>query len=111
MKCKISKKKFSLTIIIIILILVIHNITYTFDKFLISRDNNPRFCIITGKLKDGGTTFYYGFGYQIIKWNWLQDKQIDGKDVLGVEHGFEIHRFPFYIIWLNGPTIDLDFRY
>lgn len=103
------KKPAAIIACVIVLITLIHFITYTIDKSLIVRDSDPWFCIETMALKDGGTKMYYGLGYQIIKWNYLSEKNVDGKEIYGVEHGFEIHRFPSFVDWKEGPTVDLKF--
>lgn len=111
LKLKIYKNRLLLSIIVLIcLILIIHFTTYGIDARLIALDKAPKFCVITGRLKDGGTTLYYGVGYQIIKWNMLSSKNVEGKIIHGIEHGYEIHRFPFYRDWTEGPTIQLEFR-
>ncbi len=94
----------------VLVISIIHIITYTLDNAMIQKDNEPKFCINTGVLFDGGTKFYYGLGYQIIKWNSMSRQEHYGKYIYGVNHGFEIHRFPFYVDWKKGPTIQLEFR-
>ncbi len=106
------RKKNILIIIIglISLLTLTHCFTYKYDKSRIAEYSNPKFCIITGYLDDGGTTFYSGFGYQIIKWSTITQERIQGKDVQGLNHGFEIHRFPFYVDWEKGPTVKLKFK-
>ena len=48
------------------------------DYGLAQMHNRPLFAVKTNILKDGGTTFYKGFGYEIIKFN-----ELDGrKDVV-----------------------------
>lgn len=105
-----NKKIIKYVIGISFLIFLFHIFAFYYDKNLINNDREPFFSIKTGGLKDGGTTFYYGLGYQIIQWNVLKTKNLNGKDIYGVEHGFEIHRFPFFIDWKDGPTIPLEFR-
>ena len=105
-------KGFILTLItVVLLVIAIHISTYAIDKRLIALDKSPKFCLKTGGLKDGGTTFYYGVGYQIIKWNMISSKTINNKVIHGMEHGYEIHRFPSFVDWEKGPNIELEFRH
>lgn len=105
----ISKKRTIFIIVFICFIFILHFVTYEFDKKQISLDKEPIFCINAGELDDGGTKFFYGFGYQIIKWNHMDRKTINGFIVDGISHGFEIHRIPSFVDWTKGPNIDLEF--
>lgn len=103
-------KKFAAVIACIVVILpLLHCITYSIDKTLIGKDSDPWFCKKTVGLKDGGTKVYYGLGYQIIKWNKIKIKTVNGEYIHGVEHGFEIHRYPHFVDFEKGPTVDLKF--
>jgi hypothetical protein len=103
-------KKFGAVIACIIAVLsLLHCITYSIDKTLIGKDSDPWLCKKTVSLKDGGTKVYYGLGYQIIKWNKISTKIVSGEYIHGVEHGFEIHRYPYFVDWAKGPTVALKF--
>lgn len=105
----LRNKRIIFIFVFISFIFMLHFSTYEFDKKQITLDKEPIFCINTGELKDGGTKFFYGFGYQIIKWNYLDEKTINGVIVDGISHGFEIHRIPSFVDWTKGANIDLEF--
>ncbi|MGL4107170.1 hypothetical protein [Clostridium sp. LP20] len=62
------------SIILVIAILIVSQVTYTIDKRLIEENKEPKFVIKTDMVKDGGTTIYKGLGYQVVRWNrFLED--------------------------------------
>lgn len=68
------KKRIIITLSIIALILVAGII----DTYRFFNDKSPIFILKTTELKDGGTKFYYGPGYELIDWNILSyDKEKD----------------------------------
>ena len=41
------------------------------DAYYFLNENKPLFTFRTNNFKDGGTSFHYGVGYQLIEWNVL----------------------------------------
>lgn len=82
--------------ILLCLIITVHQITYTIDKNAINNGNEPKFTMKHDTYKDGGTTIYYGFGYQIISWHKMGVKKENSLEKFGFLIGVETHRFPFY---------------
>lgn len=76
-------KKRRYALIIISFIIMLPFIMFGIDYSLTSMQKRPIFAVKTGILKDGGTTFYNGLGYKVIKYNELEGR----KDVVF---------FPFY---------------
>lgn len=63
----------------------------------------PVFIIKEEHLNDGGTTVYYGVGYQLIDW-----KKIDSNVISDIQYrvGREYHIFSCYDV-TEGPTVEL----
>lgn len=97
--------------ILLCLIIVVHQFTYTIDKNAINNGYNPKFIIKYDTCKDGGTTVYYGLGYQIISWHAAYAKNENNLEKHGYLIGVEIHRFPFYNNLEKGgqPKVQLSF--
>lgn len=97
--------------ILLCLIIIVHRITYTIDKNAINNNCKPKFASEKEVYKDGGTTVYYGFGYQIIYWNKMDVKKENNLKKYGVMVGVETHTFPFYNNVAKGgqPQIQLNF--
>lgn len=93
-----KKKFFKLSIILIILI-IISQITYSIDKRRISETKDPLFAFRTNMMKDGGSSKYIGIGYIIFKWN----KRAEN----GYMIGYEMYRLPTTKKFEDGPSIDL----
>ncbi|GFP76095.1 hypothetical protein [Clostridium fungisolvens] len=108
---KKSKKIFIFILCFICFLLSIHEITFLIDQSEIKNGNNPVFIFKKEVYKDGGTTIYYGLGYQIISWNTVSSENIDGVEKDGTLKGIETHRFPFYNSVTKGgkPLIKLEF--
>ncbi|GMQ63567.1 hypothetical protein [Vallitalea maricola] len=91
-KHKINIKK----VILVLIIILIPVFTYSIDSKLVLQDKKPIFVVKTGMYKDGGTTEYWGLGYQVIKWNMLT---IDG-----YKFGYEIFHVPNFRDVNDGPV-------
>ena len=95
-----------LIISIIVILSVLFAASLLFFQWDIARVNageKPLFIIHTDSLNDGGTNFYYGLGYQIIKWNRFSN---DGNTIFV---GTECHYIfgmidPFH----DEPTVNLN---
>lgn len=98
-------------IILFCLAITFHQVTYTLDKNAINNGDKPKFIIKSVSYKDGGTTIYYGLGYQIISWHKLEDREENNLDKQGFLVGTEVHRFPQYnnLEKCGQPQCDLKF--
>ncbi|QAA32550.1 hypothetical protein [Clostridium manihotivorum] len=108
----VKLKKISIFILSFICFLIaINEISFFIDKSEIQKGNNPVFILKKDIYKDGGTTVYYGLGYQIISWNQYSKQSINGIEKDGTLKGIETHRFPFYNNVIHGgkPSIQLEF--
>lgn len=99
------KKKTKIKILIVLLILIgLHFITYSIDSKRVSESRKPIFVIISLPfIKDGGSAIYYGIGYQVIKWH-KSDANSDERFL-----GFEIHRIPFFKSYEDGPDPNIKY--
>jgi hypothetical protein len=98
----IKKNKLKILCTIFMIVILIHIFTFFIDYKKISNNTNPIFSIPLTYFKDGGTTVYYGFGYQVIYWHYLTELNENGNKILGYYTGYEIHHLfklkyiPFY---------------
>ena len=99
------KKKTKIKILIVPLILItLHSITYSVDSKRVSESRNPIFAIISLPLiKDGGSAIYYGIGYQVIRWHRME--QNPERRLLG----YEIHRIPFFKSFEDTPEPNIKY--
>ena len=100
------KKKTKTKILIVMLILIVlHFLTYLIDSKRVSESRKPIFVIISLPfIKDGGSAIYYGLGYQVIKWHKWEAANPDERLL-----GFEIHRIPFFKSYEDGPDPDIKY--
>ncbi|MGH4122616.1 MAG: hypothetical protein ACREV6_06770 [Clostridium sp.] len=100
------KKKTKTKILIVLLILMgLHFITYSIDSKRVSESRKPIFVIISLPfIKDGGSAIYYGIGYQVIKWHKQGDVNLDERFL-----GFEINRIPFFKSYEDGPDPNIKY--
>lgn len=97
-----KKKIILIASIIIFFIIIIHLLTYFFDSYQITKNKKPFFSFPLVYIKDGGTTIYFGFGYQVIYWHFLEIIEKEGIEINGYKTGYEIHNLfnlkyiPFY---------------
>ena len=101
------KRKILIIPMVLFLLITTHLITYKTDQYRISKNKNPLFSVPTVYIKDGGTTIYFGFGYQVIYWHFLSTETIDKKEIKGHETGYEIHNL-FDLKYI--PFITYDFK-
>ena len=100
---KDSCKRLIVTIAVIISILfAVSLLFFQWDKARVSAGKKPLFILHTVSLNDGGTNFYYGLGYQIIKWNRFSN---DGNTIFV---GTECHYIFGMIDPFHEPTVDLN---
>jgi hypothetical protein len=98
---KKTKTKISITLLILI---VLHFITYSIDSKRVSESKKPIFVVISLHLiKDGGSQLYYGIGYQVIKWH----KNGTNSDERSI--GLEINRIPFFKSYEDGPDPNIKY--
>ena len=90
-----NKKKIIKTLIILLLVFSIHEITFVLDKNAIGKGNRPSFALNLVRYKDGGSVEYYGLGYQVLRWHEMST----GERKIAQE----IYRFPFFKKWDKGP--------
>ena len=90
-----SKKIIIKTLIVLLLVLSIHEITFVFDTNAIGKGNRSSFALDLVRYKDGGSVEYYGLGYQVLRWH----QMLASKRKIAEE----IYRFPFFKKWSNGP--------
>ena len=86
-----KKKNILIIFIIIYFIIAFHLSTYFIDSNQISKDKNPLLAFPLIYFKDGGTTIYFGFGYQVIYWHFLDTIVKEGKEINGYKTGYEMH--------------------
>lgn len=95
------KKRVIVAVIIITVCFIISLGTYFVDSKRIVNDKIPIFILHTDHLDDGGTTVYYGFGYQLIHWKRLTE--ITNQYLTGIE----THYLFGWNNPLNDPKIEL----
>lgn len=84
---KILKNKAIIVILIcLVLFFVVSGIFYQVDYRRVVTGQEPILAIHTVRYDDGGTTCYYGLGYQIIKWKRLSSEY--GRYLTGVERHY-----------------------
>jgi hypothetical protein len=103
----LKKKNISIIAIIILFIITFHLFTFFIDLYQISKNKKPIFVIPLIYVKDGGTTIYFGFGYQVIYWYYLDTIIKNGKEINGYKRGYEIHHL-FKLKYI--PFITSDFE-
>ncbi len=99
------KKENKMKILIILLILIcLHFITYSVDSKRVSESKNPIFAIREiFAVKDGGSAFYYGLGYQVLRWH--KSEENPQRRLLG----YEIRKIPFFKVYEDGPSKDIKY--
>ena len=88
---KSRNKKVLFISIILLFIIVFHLLTFLIDSYKISKNKRPIFALPSVYIKDGGTTIYFGFGYQVIYWHFLTSIEENNKKIYGYKTGYEIH--------------------
>ena len=102
-----KKKNIIIITIIILSIITLHLLTYLIDINQILKNKRPIFVIPMIYFKDGGTTIYSGFGYQVIYWHYLDTITKDGKEINGYKTGYEIHHL-FKLKYIPFFTSDFE---
>ena len=86
-------KKLSKTTIIclsVLLVLILFSIiSFAVDSNRVDNGKKPILCIMKFGLNDGGTTVYYGLGYQIINWKRFSPDNPD-KMLVGIEKHYMV---------------------
>lgn len=92
-------KRIALIAGIVLLALAVLSVTfYQVDKARVEADKKPVFALIHSACNDGGTTFYYGLGYQIVHWNRIAEQD----EMRGYLVGKEYH----YLVGFRGKQED-----
>ncbi len=94
-------KKLFLIIVALILVIVLLG---SIDTYRFSNGKNPIFALYKTSYTDGGTTFYYGPGYQLIDWYILGYDQEKEKSFYSTKR--EIKIFPFFLYGYSAEEID-----
>lgn len=97
------KKIFVFVFLVFFLLLICFTIFAAIDIVRFQDGKEPVFIVKKDHLNDGGTTVYYGIGYQLIDW-----KKIDSTVISDVHNvvGREYHIL-FYHAIEEGPTVEL----
>ena len=95
------KKRLLLAVLGVLLLLICFTIFGIIDIKRFQDGKEPVFIVEKIIEKDGGTTLYYGIGYQLISWNRLDEK--------GHFVGKEYHILR-YCDFLDGPSVPLAFE-
>jgi len=98
----LKKNKFIIVILIIFIVAFISILTYIIDSQRLENHQTPIFILHTDNLNDGGTTVYYGIGYQLINW-----KRINPDNVNTVLVGIEKHFIIGIDIYVEKPKVEL----
>lgn len=97
------KKGFIFIILVTLLLLICFTLFGVIDIARFYDEKTPLFIIKEEHINDGGTTVYYGVGYQLIAWKKIDSNTISNIHILvGKEH----HVF-FYHDINKGPTVNL----
>ncbi len=75
------------------------------DKYRFFNNQEPIFILKTTHFLDGGTTFYYGPGYEFIDWNILSYDDVKDQSFNYTKK--EIRIFPFFITDYSRDEIDI----
>lgn len=79
------------------IIIAISLVTLAIDSILISCEKNPIFVLKVATARDGGTSIYYGLGYQVIDWHRSGEILVDEERwIRGHYVGHELRIFPFF---------------
>lgn len=92
-------------IIAILLATLLALILGTIDSYKFFNNEKPLFILKTTQFTDGGTTFYYGPGYQLIDWNILQFDDKKQKSFYYLKK--EIRIIPFLFLGYSPEKLDL----
>lgn len=90
---------------IIVLLLIISSCVIDYKRF--ESNQKPLFCIKTDHLNDGGTTVYYGLGYQLIEWKVVKESE---EGVIIYYHGKEKNLLFNMNNIGDGPKVTLEKR-
>ena len=82
-------------------------ITYNIDKQRATNNQEPMFILNKTALNDGGTQFYFGIGYQIIKWKIMADEP--GWYYMGTEYHTLFNLRSIDELCAEGPLIELEY--
>lgn len=98
------KKIVAYIVITMLTLMVLFTILGRIDIYRFTNDREPLFIIKKEYVNDGGTTVYYGVGYQLISW-----KVIDDRDIVDITYlsGKEYHIISFRDVE-DGPTIEFE---
>jgi len=90
-------------IIILAIILIVVLCIASYDIYRFKNNENPLFTFSTKHFTEGGTTFSYGLGYQLINWHVLRyDEENESSYYLTRR---DIHIFPFFV-WSYPTELD-----
>ena len=95
------KKTLAVLIIIIFILFTISFVTYLIDSYRIDNNYKPIFIVHKDQLNDGGTTVYYGIGYQLITWKMLNPDMKSSMSGMYYLVGIEKH-------YIGGFNINLE---
>lgn len=96
-----NNKKIRNSLITILLLFAIHEITFVLDRNAIEKGNKPSFALNLVRYKDGGSVVYYGLGYQVLRWH---EMSLGERKIAQ-----EIYRFPFFKKWDDGPKSETQY--
>lgn len=101
---RIKKGIFALVIVAFCLV-ISFSVFGVIDCIRFQKDESPIFIIKKDVMNDGGTTIYYGVGYQLIDW-----KIIDGDETATLKYkvGKEIHIFNFVDPLSGEPEVTME---
>ena len=68
----VRKRLIIAIIIILLLFFCLSAFSYSYDTKRAESGKTPVFILHKDALNDGGTTVYYGFGYQIVAWHQIK---------------------------------------
>ena len=101
-----NKKMKSVIVVFIFVFIIISTFVIfgiiDYNRFL--DDKTPIFIVEKTIMNDGGTTIYYGIGYQMIDW-----KIIDGTEITTIQYkiGKEVNFFRYIDPIYDGPNVEL----
>lgn len=82
---KITEKKVKWGCIVLLLLFLCFVLFGAIDIERFQDGKKPIFIIHQDNIDDGGTTIYYGIGYQLISWRQMGDAEDDPGDFVGKE--------------------------
>lgn len=97
---KISEKKIKWGCIILLLLILCFVLFGAIDMERFQSGKKPLFIIREDNIEDGGTTVYYGIGYQLISWRKMGE---NSEGIPGDSVGKECHVL-FYRDINDGPS-------